>query len=121
MERHWIEAVHDPAYVDEVLSSTVPSSKERRIGFPVTARIARRWLHSSGGTWLAARLALRHCHAAHSAGGSHHAQAATGAGYSVLNALEIAAKRMLAEGDAAHHLILDFDVPSGDGTALLDR
>src|SRR3546814_9195482 len=76
MERHWIEAVHDPAYVDEVLSSTVPSSKERRIGFPVTARVARRSLLSSGGTWLAARLALRHGHAANSAGGSHHAQAA---------------------------------------------
>src|SRR3546814_9498654 len=83
MERHWIEAVHDPAYVEEVLSSTVPSSKERRIGFPVTARVARRSLLSSGGTWLAARLALRHGHAANSAGGSHHAQAATGAGYCV--------------------------------------
>src|SRR3546814_8527031 len=72
MERHWIEAVHDPAYVEEVLSSTVPSSKERRIGFPVTARVARRSLLSSGGPWLAARLALRHCHAANSAGGSPH-------------------------------------------------
>ena len=119
MERHWIEAVHDPVYVEEVLSSTVPSSKERRIGFPVTARVARRSLLSSGGTWLAARLALRHGHPANSAGGSHHAQAATGAGYCVFNDLAIAANRLLAEGDAARILILDLDVHQGDGTALL--
>src|SRR3546814_12005285 len=58
MERHWIEAVHDPAYVEEVLSSTVPSPKARRLGFPVTARVARRSLLPSGGPWLAERLAL---------------------------------------------------------------
>src|SRR3546814_14483854 len=87
MERHWIEAVHDPAYVEEVLSSTVPSSKERRIGFPVTARVARRSLLTSGGTWLAARLALSDGHSANSAGGSHNAQAAPGAADSVLNEL----------------------------------
>src|SRR3546814_19336179 len=68
---------------------------------------------------LAARLALRHGHAANSAGGSHHAQAATGAGYCVFNDLAIAATRLLPEGDAARILILALDVHQGDGTALL--
>ncbi|WHO41231.1 histone deacetylase [Sphingobium sp. AP49] len=119
MPRHWIAAVHDPAYVDEVLALAVPPDKERRIGFPVTEAVMRRSLLSPGGTWMAARLALTHGYAANGAGGSHHALADTGAGYCIFNDLAIAANRLIAEGDAAHILILDLDVHQGDGTASL--
>jgi acetoin utilization deacetylase AcuC-like enzyme len=119
MPRDWIEAVHDPAYVAEVMAAQVPADKERRIGFPITPHIARRSALSSGGTWAAARLALRHGYAANAAGGSHHALADTGAGYCVLNDLAIAANRLLAEGEAKAVLILDLDVHQGDGTAAL--
>ena len=40
--RGWLEAVHDAAYVAEVIAAAVPREKERRIGFPVTANVARR-------------------------------------------------------------------------------
>jgi acetoin utilization deacetylase AcuC-like enzyme len=119
MERAWIEAVHDPAYVEQVLTATVPRQKERRIGFPVSADIASRVQYTSGGTWLAAQLALEHGYAANSAGGSHHAMADTGAGYCVFNDLAITANRLLAEGDARKILIVDLDVHQGDGTAVL--
>jgi acetoin utilization deacetylase AcuC-like enzyme len=119
MDRVWIDAVHDPAYVDEVLTLTVPPEKARRIGFPVTERVMRRSLLSPGGTWLAAKLAMIHGYAANAAGGSHHALADTGAGYCVFNDLAIAANRLVAQGDAARILILDLDVHQGDGTASL--
>lgn len=119
MPRAWIEAVHDPVYVEEVLTQNVPPEKERRIGFPVTDRVARRSQLSPGGTWLAARLALEHGYAGNAAGGSHHAQADSGAGYCVFNDLAIAAHRLIAEGDASRILILDLDVHQGDGTANL--
>lgn len=119
MPAEWIEAVHDPAYVAEVLTAAVPKAKERRIGFPVTARIARRSQLSPGGTWLAARLARTHGYAANAAGGSHHALADTGAGYCVFNDLAIAANRLLAEGEARRVMIIDLDVHQGDGTASL--
>lgn len=119
MARAWIEAVHHADYVEQVLTATVPREKERRIGFPVSAAIASRVQYTSGGTWLAARLALDHGYAANSAGGSHHALADTGAGYCVFNDLAIAANRLLAEGDARRILIVDLDVHQGDGTALL--
>lgn len=119
MPRSWIEAVHDPAYVEQVLSAAVPPEKERRIGFPITPRIARRSLLSAGGTYLAARLALEKGCAANAAGGSHHARADTGAGYCVLNDLAIAANRLIAEHHAHRILILDLDVHQGDGTASL--
>jgi acetoin utilization deacetylase AcuC-like enzyme len=119
MPRRWIEAVHDPAYVEEVLSLRVPPAKERRIGFPITPATALRAQLAPGGTWLAAQLALRHGFAANSAGGSHHALADTGAGYCVFNDLAITASRLFAEGDARRILILDLDVHQGDGTAAL--
>ncbi|MBD2840734.1 histone deacetylase family protein [Erythrobacter rubeus] len=119
MPRQWLEAVHDPDYVDEVFRAAVPREKERRIGFPVTERIRDRVRHTNGGTWLAARLAMEHGYAANSAAGSHHALADTGAGYCVFNDLAVASHRLIAEGDVKHILIVDLDVHQGDGTASL--
>jgi acetoin utilization deacetylase AcuC-like enzyme len=117
MPRHWIEAAHDPDYVAEVIEARVPRPKERRIGFPVNAIVARRAQIVPGGTYLAARLALQRGFAANSAGGSHHALADTGAGYCVFNDLAIAAIRLAEEGHRV--LIVDCDVHQGDGTAAL--
>ena len=119
MPRRWLEAVHDPEYVAEVLEARVPPAKVRRIGFMVTPEVARRAMVVPGGTWLAARLALRHGFAANSAGGSHHALADTGAGYCVFNDLAIAAVRLIQEGTVERLLVVDCDVHQGDGTASL--
>jgi len=117
MPRNWLEAVHDPDYVEEVLSAAVPPEKERRIGFPVTPQVARRSQAVPGGTYLAAQLALQHGFAANTAGGSHHALANTGAGFCVFNDLAIAGVRLAEEGHRV--LIVDCDVHQGDGTAAL--
>lgn len=119
MPRQWVEAVHSPDYVEAVLTARVDRERERRIGFPVTERVRRRSLLSSGGTWLAARLALDHGYAANTAGGSHHAMPDTGAGYCVLNDLAITANRVLAEGLVQRVMIVDLDVHQGDGTAVM--
>lgn len=119
MPREWLEAVHEPAYVAEVIGCSVPATKQRRIGFAIDEPISRRSQLSPGGTWLAAKLALRHGFAANSAGGSHHAQADSGAGYCVFNDLALAANRLIEEGNVSRILILDLDVHQGDGTAAL--
>lgn len=119
MPRSWLEAVHDPDYVAEVLEARVPRSKERRIGFPVTAEVARRAQAVPGGTHLAALLALEHGFSANTAGGSHHALHDTGAGYCVFNDLALAAVRLVEEGTVSRVLIVDCDVHQGDGTAAL--
>jgi acetoin utilization deacetylase AcuC-like enzyme len=119
MPRAWLEAVHCPEYVDQVLRAEVPRAKERRIGFPVTPAITARVRHTNGGTWLAAQLALSHGYAANSAAGSHHALHDTGAGYCVFNDLAVTANRLIAEQHAGRVLIVDLDVHQGDGTASL--
>lgn len=117
--RKWLEAVHDPAYVEQVLTARVPYEKERRLGFPVTPHIASRVRHTNGGTWMAAQLAMEHGYAANSAAGSHHALHDTGTGFCVFNDLAVCANRLIAERDAQRVLIVDCDVHQGDGTAAL--
>jgi acetoin utilization deacetylase AcuC-like enzyme len=68
---------------------------------------------------LAARLALEHGIACNTAGGSHHAQADTGAGFCVFNDVAVAARRLLAEGKVGQVLVVDLDVHQGDGTARI--
>ncbi|WP_374942301.1 histone deacetylase [Sphingomonas sp.] len=119
MPERWLEAVHDPEYVAEVLDARVPPDKTRRIGFPVTGAVAARAAVVPGGTWLAAHLALTHGFAANTAGGSHHALAGTGAGYCVFNDLAVAAVRLVEEGTVSRLLVVDVDVHQGDGTAAL--
>lgn len=117
MPPEWLRAVHDADYVDAVLAAAVPPAIERRIGFPVTASVARRTQLVAGGTHAAALHALGHGWAANGAGGSHHAGPAGGAGYCVTNDLAIAAHRLVAEATVARILIVDCDVHQGDGTA----
>ena len=115
----WLEAVHDPDYVAEVLEARVPPDKTRRIGFPITQQVAHRARAVPGGTWTAALLALQHGFAANTAGGSHHALSNTGAGYCVFNDLAVAAVRLVEQGVVGRVAIVDCDVHQGDGTAAL--
>ncbi len=119
MPLEWLNAVHDPAYVAEVLEARVPADKVRRIGFAIDERIAARSFLVAGGTWTAALLARTEGFAFNSAGGSHHARYDSGAGYCIFNDLAIAANRLIAERLVDRVMVVDCDVHQGDGTALL--
>jgi acetoin utilization deacetylase AcuC-like enzyme len=112
-----IALAHDRAYVDQVLACAVPREIERRIGLPVIPSVVRRARVSGAGTLLAARLALQHGLAGSTAGGSHHGQRETGAGFCVFNDVAIAAKALRTDRTIGHALIVDLDVHQGDGTA----
>ncbi len=108
---------HDPRYVDQVLNCTVPQQIEREIGFPVDERVCRRAHLAASGTLLAARLALHHGIACNTAGGSHHARRAHGAGFCTFNDVGVAASALITEGVVRRVLVVDLDVHQGDGTA----
>lgn len=108
---------HDAIYVEQVLCCGVPAKIEREIGFPVTERVSRRAHLASGGTVMAARLALAHGIACNAAGGSHHARRSHGAGFCTFNDVAIAALDLLAERPQRRILVVDLDVHQGDGTA----
>jgi acetoin utilization deacetylase AcuC-like enzyme len=95
----------------------VPHKIEREIGFPVGPRVSLRAQLATAGTVLAARLALTHGIACNTAGGSHHARRAQGAGFCTFNDVAVAALALLAEGAVENVLVVDLDVHQGDGTA----
>lgn len=112
-----LSGAHDPDYVEAVLAAQVPRAIERAIGLPVTESVAARSRASAGGTLRAARLALGHGLAGSTAGGSHHARRAGGAGFCVFNDVAVAALALRREGAISRALIIDLDVHQGDGTA----
>lgn len=112
-----VALAHERSYVDQVFACAVPREIERRIGLPIDAGVVHRARVSAGGTLLAARLALAHGLAGSTAGGSHHGQRSTGAGFCVFNDVAIAAKALQREGAIERALIVDLDVHQGDGTA----
>jgi acetoin utilization deacetylase AcuC-like enzyme len=108
---------HDAAYVAQVFAANVPEPVEKLIGFPVSRAVADRALLATAGTMLCAELALSRGLALNTAGGSHHARRAHGAGFCTLNDVAVAALALRAAGRAARILIVDCDVHQGDGTA----
>jgi len=117
--RAWLDLAHDPAYVSAVLEQRVDEKTVRRIGFPVTERVALRSRLSCAGTLMAGRMALETGIALNSAGGSHHAHADFGAGFCVFNDVAVASQVLLADGEVSTILIVDLDVHQGDGTARI--
>lgn len=112
-----VAAAHDAGYARAVFELALPPEMVRRIGLPITPSMVLRSRASCAGTLLAARLALEHGVACNTAGGSHHAGRAHGAGYCIFNDVAIAAANLLAEGRVGRVLVVDLDVHQGDGTA----
>jgi acetoin utilization deacetylase AcuC-like enzyme len=113
----WVALAHDPLYVDQVFNAEVPEKIAREIGFPMRSDIALRARCATGGTVLTAYLALEHGLACNTAGGSHHARRAHGAGFCVFNDVAVALKVLQADGAVRKGLVIDLDVHQGDGTA----
>ncbi|PHR20971.1 MAG: histone deacetylase [Hoeflea sp.] len=113
----WLSLAHDRVYVDQVLACKVPALIEREIGFPVNERVSLRARLATAGTVMAARLALAEGIACNTAGGSHHARRAQGAGFCTFNDVAVAAHLLLADGEVGRVLVIDLDVHQGDGTA----
>ncbi|MFW5833685.1 MAG: histone deacetylase, partial [Pseudomonadota bacterium] len=104
-----LEVVHSPDYVRDVVDQTLSPMAERRLGLPQSPALAERSRAATGGTLLAARLALAHGIACNTAGGSHHAFAEAGSGFCVFNDVAVAAAVVLAEGAVQRVLVVDLD------------
>ena len=104
--------VHEPAYVDGVLSGRI------RNGFGnKSASVAASLPFTCGAMLCAAREALRNgCVAVAPCSGFHHASYEHGAGFCTFNGLMVAEMILHASGEANRIGILDSDYHYGDGT-----
>ena len=112
-----LKRAHSEQYIKNVKNNTIDKQTIRRIGFPIVDSVVQRSLVATGGTVLAANLAIKNGIACNTAGGSHHANFNGGAGYCVFNDVAVAAKYLLERGLAGRILIVDLDVHQGNGNA----
>ncbi|KAM3615325.1 uncharacterized protein V6R79_000259 [Siganus canaliculatus] len=116
--RDLLSRVHTEEYLNNFLNGTVNEQEQRRTGFPWSKGIVRRCRYETGGTLLAAEVALQRGLACSTAGGTHHAFPGYGSGFCLLNDLAVAAKYLISS-PKRKVLIVDLDVHQGDGTAFI--
>ena len=112
-----LKRVHSENYIKHIKEKTLDINAVKKIGFPLVDSVVRRSLVATGGTVLAAKLAIKNGVACNTAGGSHHANFDGGAGYCVFNDVAVAAQYLLDRGLAGRILIIDLDVHQGNGSA----
>nr|XP_057937012.1 LOW QUALITY PROTEIN: uncharacterized protein SYNPCC7002_A1628-like [Doryrhamphus excisus] len=114
-----LRGVHTDDYLDKFINGKVSESDQRRTGFPWSEGIVKRCRYETGGTVLAAQLALQRGLACSTAGGTHHAFPSYGSGFCLLNDLAVAARHLNNQSCKRKVLIVDLDVHQGDGTAFI--
>ena len=112
-----LKRAHSEKYIKDIKNKTLDENGVKKIGFPLVDSVVRRSLVATGGTVLAAKLAISNRLACNTAGGSHHATFDSGAGYCVFNDVAVAAQYLLDRGLAKKILIVDLDVHQGNGNS----
>ena len=108
---------HSKEYIFNIKNKTLSKDGIKKIGFPLVDSVVQRSLVATGGTVLASKLAINHGIACNTAGGSHHANYNSGAGYCVFNDVAVAAHYLINRGLANKILIVDLDVHQGNGNS----
>ncbi|XP_047113561.1 uncharacterized protein SYNPCC7002_A1628-like isoform X4 [Schistocerca piceifrons] len=102
--------VHTADYVDKFFNGRTTEEEQRVTGFTWSPGLASRVKYETGGTLLAAALALERGLACSTAGGTHHAFPDRGTGFCLINDLAVTAKWFLDQQRIARVLIVDLDV-----------
>jgi acetoin utilization deacetylase AcuC-like enzyme len=119
LDEETIMWTHDKAYWEQLRDLMLPPKEQRRIGFPLSARLVEREIRIAKGTIDGCHFAMEHGIAFNVAGGTHHAGTNWGEGFCMLNDQAIAANYLLQHGLAQSILIIDLDVHQGNGTAQI--
>ena len=112
-----LKKAHAEKYIKQIKNKTLDEIAIKKIGFPLIDSVVKRSFIATGGTVLASKLAINYGLACNTAGGSHHANFDSGAGYCVFNDVAVAAKYLLDRDLAKKILILDLDVHQGNGNS----
>ena len=112
-----LKRVHCDNYIHDIKNKTLDKENIKKMGLPLVDSVIQRSLFATGGTILSSKLAINNGVACNTAGGSHHANFDTGAGYCIFNDVAVAAQYLLDRGLAGKILILDLDVHQGNGNS----
>ncbi|AWO98787.1 putative histone deacetylase 11-like isoform 2 [Scophthalmus maximus] len=115
-----LSCVHTDEYLTNFIHGRVNEQDQKRTGFSWSEGLVSRCRYETGGTVLAAQVALQRGLACSTAGGTHHAFPGYGSGFCLINDLAVAAKYLMGNSSPKRKvLIVDLDVHQGDGTAFI--
>jgi acetoin utilization deacetylase AcuC-like enzyme len=113
--------VHDPGWITRLKNGTLDYLDLTKLEIPYSSRMVEAFWLASGGSMLAARLALEKPGGIgfNIGGGFHHAYAAHGEGFCAIHDVAIAIRAMQAEKRIEYAMVVDADVHHGNGTAAI--
>lgn len=85
LEDKQIILTHTEDYLQKLNTQTLTPKEIRNIGFPMSPNLVTRGKHIANGTWMATKFAIKNGIAMNIAGGTHHAYADHGEGFSLFN------------------------------------
>lgn len=112
----YLEALKQPQRVAEYLEAWALAALPASV---LDEKVLRTFRLASGGTVLAARLALACGIAVNIGGGYHHARPDAGGGFNIYNDIAIAIRRLQSEDLIRRSAVVDLDVHQGNGTAVI--
>ncbi len=111
--------VHTKLWLDKLKRGTLSTREELELEVPYSKELVEAFWHVTGGSKVAAELALRNECCVHVGGGFHHAFADHGEGFCLINDVAVAIRCMQRDGHIARAMVLDCDVHQGNGTAAI--
>jgi len=110
---------HTADWIHRLQAGLLTFEEALRLEIPYNETVIRGFKAATGGTLLAARLALEHRAAFNIGGGFHHAYAGHGEGFCAINDLAVAIRRVQADHLIERAMVVDCDVHHGNGTASI--
>lgn len=117
--REQLLLVHTPEWIEKLERGKLSYHEVLKLEIPYSRRMVEGVFLATGGTLLAARLALRAGAAFNVGGGFHHAFPGHGEGFCAIHDVAVAVRTLQQEGLLRKALIVDCDVHHGNGTAAI--
>jgi acetoin utilization deacetylase AcuC-like enzyme len=111
--------VHTHEYLSKVRNGTLSEDEILTLELPWLPELVDGFRLMTGGTCLAAELALERGSAIHLGGGLHHAFPNHGEGFCLFNDIGVAIRRLQRDKRIARAAVIDCDVHHGNGTAVV--
>ena len=111
--------VHSPHYLNKLMEGSLTAREELQMEIPYSPQVVDAFMLHTGGSVLAAELALKHGVAVNMGGGFHHAFPDHGEGFCMINDFAVAIRSLQKRGLIRRAMTVDCDVHQGNGTAFI--
>jgi acetoin utilization deacetylase AcuC-like enzyme len=111
--------VHSPHYVNKLMEGSLSAREELQMEIPYSPQVVDTFLIHTGGSILAAELALQDGVCVNIGGGFHHAYPDHGEGFCMMHDFAVAIRSLQKRKLIQRAMTVDCDVHQGNGTAAI--